>query len=152
MALAACSGEDTTTTSGSAPSASTAASSAAPSASSAPSSAAADGTSDKKLCESAKKAGDQMKGELVSALQSEGGDVKPSTYKKILTDLNEKMAAVAAEGGDSKVAAALKQFGAEALKAAAAADPGTAAADPGFEKAGEDLTAACKAAGVTVKF
>jgi hypothetical protein len=153
LGLAACGEEESTTPTGSAPSASTAAASTAPAESAAPSSAAGGGgTSDKKLCESAKKAGDQMKGEFISALQADGGDIKPATYKKILIDMKDEMVALAAEGGDSKVATALKAFGAEAEKAASAADPGTAADNPAFEKAGKDITSACKAAGVTVNF
>ncbi|WP_433344212.1 hypothetical protein [Micromonospora sp. CA-111912] len=155
MALTACGGgEDTTTTAGSTPSASTAPSSAAASPSSAPPSTAATGatggTSDKKLCESAKKAGDDMKAQLVAALQS--GEPSPATFKKILTDLEGKMTTLASTGGDSKVATALKQFGVEAAKAAAAADPANSADNPAFEKAGADITAACKAAGVSVNF
>ncbi|MFI0796916.1 hypothetical protein ACH4OY_30155 [Micromonospora rubida] len=154
MALTACSGEDTKTTAGSTPSASTAPSSAAASASSAPSSTAAAGTtggaSDKKLCESAKKAGDDMKSQFVAAMQS--GEPSPAVFKKILTDLDEKLTTLAATGSEGKVATALKQFGVEASKAAAAADPADAADNPAFEKAGADITAACKAAGVSVNF
>ncbi|NBE80219.1 hypothetical protein [Micromonospora rubida] len=155
MALTACGGEEETpTTAGSTPSASTVPSSAAASASSVPSSSAATdakgGTSDKKLCESAKKAGNDMKAQFVAAMQS--GDPSPAAFKKILTDLDEKLTTLASTGGDSKVAAALKQFGVEASKAAAAADPADAADNPAFEKAGADITAACKAAGVNVNF
>lgn len=157
MALTACGGEETTTTAGSTPSASTAPTSAAASASSAPSPSAAagatggtGGTSDKKLCESAKKAGDDMKAQLVAALQS--GEPSPAVFKKILTDLEGKMTTLASSGGDSKVATALKRFGVEASKAAAEADPANAADNPAFEKAGADITAACKAAGVSVNF
>ncbi|MGC4807030.1 hypothetical protein [Micromonospora sp. DT233] len=152
LGLAACGEDESTTTAGSAPSASTTTSSSAPAESAAPSAPAGGGTSDKKLCESAKKAGDQMKGEFLSALQADGGDIKPATYKKILVDMKNEMDALAAEGGDSKVATALKAFGAEAEKAATAADPGAAADNPAFEKAGKEITTACKAAGVTVNF
>ncbi|RGC66478.1 hypothetical protein C5N14_24070 [Micromonospora sp. MW-13] len=155
LALAACGGEDTASTAGSAPSASTAASSAATSVSSAPSSTAAAGTtggaSDKKLCEAAKKAGDDMKAELVAALKS-GNEPSPAMFKKILTALDEKVTALASTGGDSKVAIALRKFGAEAAKAASATNPADAADNPAFEKAGADITAACKAAGVSVTF
>ncbi|MGW1062821.1 hypothetical protein [Micromonospora rubida] len=106
--------------------------------------------SDKKLCESAKKAGDDMKAQFVAAMQS--GDPSPAVFKKILTDLDEKLTTLAATGSDGKVATALKQFGVEASKAAAAADPADAADNPAFEKAGADITAACKAAGVSVNF
>lgn len=148
MALAACGGEDAATPAGSAPSASVAPSSAA---SSAPApSAAAGGKSDKELCESAKVVGDDMKAALIAAMQS--GDPSPAVFKQILTDLDQKMTSLVSAGSDSKVATAIKQFGAEASKAAAAADPATAADNPAFEKAGADITAACKTAGVSVNF
>lgn len=153
LTLTACGGEDTATTAGSAPSATAAPASAA--ASSAPSSSAAagttGGTSDKKLCESAKKAGEDMKAKLIAAMRS--GEV-PSTaeFKKILIDLGEELTTLASAGGDSKVATAMKQIGAEASKAAATADPATAANNAAFEKAGTDLATACKAAGVNVNF
>ncbi|WP_447140088.1 hypothetical protein [Micromonospora sp. LZ34] len=148
MAVAACGGEDTATTAGSTPSA---APSSAAAASSAPaSSAATGGKSDKELCESAKKVGDEMKAALVAAMQA--GDPSPAVFKQILTDLDQKMTSLVSAGHDSKVATAIKLFGAEASKAAAAADPATAADNPAFEKAGADITAACKTAGVNVNF
>jgi hypothetical protein len=120
-----------------------------------PSSSAAAGTtggkSDKELCESAKKVGDDMKATLIAAFKSDE-EPSPAVFKKILTDLDEKVTTLASAGGDSKVATAMKQFGAQASKAAAAADPAGAADNAAFEKAGADLTAACKAAGVNVIF
>ncbi|SCF14251.1 hypothetical protein GA0070607_6058 [Micromonospora coriariae] len=106
--------------------------------------------SDKKLCESAKKAGDDMKAVLIAVAKA--GEPSAADYKKILTELNQKVVDVAATGGDSKVSAALREFGAEATKAAAASDPAAAADNPAFLKAGADITAACKAAGVSVIF
>ncbi|MEE6263144.1 hypothetical protein [Plantactinospora sonchi] len=122
-------------------------------ASAAPSSpAAAGGQSDKELCESVKKAGDKLKEAFIGAMTS-GEEPEPAAFKGILTDMSEEVTAlVAAAEADSKVAAALKAFGAETSKAASAADPVTAAANPAFEKAGADITAACKTAGVTVNF
>jgi hypothetical protein len=150
FALAACGSEDDTTASGSAPTASAAAApSAAP-----PSSAAADtagGSRDKEICESVKKAGEDMKSSLITALQS-GGAPSPAVFKKILTDLDKEVSSLAESGGDSEVSAALKKFGAEAAKAAKAQDPAEAADNPDFEKAGADITAACKSSGVDVNF
>ncbi|MEO3781303.1 hypothetical protein ABGB16_31825 [Micromonospora sp. B11E3] len=146
LALAACGGEDTETTAGRAPSASS-----APATSSAPSPSAAVATkSDKELCESAKKVGAEMKAKLVAAVQS--GDSSPATFRKVLTGLSEKVTEVASAGGDGKVTTAMKQFAAEAAKAAGAADPATAADNPALTKAGADLSAACKAVGVSATF
>ena len=151
MTLAACGGEDTTTTAGSTPSASTASSSAAVSSAPSVSASTTAAASDKELCESAKKASDDMRAALVTAVQS-GKQPTPAVFKEILTGLEQKITAVASTGGDGKVTTALKQFSAEAAKAAAAADPATAADNPAFEKAGTDLSAACKAVGVNVTF
>ncbi|WDZ84859.1 hypothetical protein [Micromonospora cathayae] len=150
--LAACGGEDTTDSAGSGSTTSSVPSATAGTASSAPSaSTAAPGASDRDLCESVKKAGDEMRAELVKAMTA-GGEPTAATFREILTGLEKKVTDVAATGGDGAVAAALKQFGAEAAKAAAATDPAAAADNPAFEKAGADITAACKAAGVDVNF
>ena len=151
LALAACGGGDDTTAAP-APSTTTAAAP-APSATSAAPSAATGGTGigagDKKICESANKAGEKMKDDFVAAMTS--GEPSPAKLKQILGELDSKLSAVAGDA-DTKVAAAAKQMAAEAEKAASAADPMDAAANSGFEKAGSDLTAACKAAGVKVNF
>ncbi|MFI6824374.1 hypothetical protein ACIBJE_26030 [Micromonospora sp. NPDC050187] len=151
LTLAGCGGgEDSTAES--APSVSSAPSSPAASDSSAPSpSAAAGGASDKELCESAKKFGNDMKTSLVTALQADQA-AAPAAFRKILTELDVKMTALAATGGDTPVTVAIRQFGVEAAKAAKAADPAAAAANPTFEKVGTDLTTACKKAGVDVNF
>ncbi|HEX5597255.1 MAG TPA: hypothetical protein VFX61_14750 [Micromonosporaceae bacterium] len=107
--------------------------------------------SDKELCESAKKAGDDMKAELIAIMKS-GKEPSTADYKKILTDVVDKLNTLASAGGDSKVATSIKQLHAEAAKVAAAADPEKAADNPAFEKAGADLTAACKAVGVNANF
>ncbi|MFE9190048.1 hypothetical protein ACFYL6_10595 [Micromonospora sp. NPDC007208] len=145
-ALAACGDSDKATTAGPAtPAATSAAPSAvATSAATPASSPAAGAASDKELCESAKKASDEMKAELVKVAMT--GQDSPADYQKILSDLDKKIVAVASTG-DGKVATALRAFGAEAAKAAAAADPATAADNPAFEKAGKDISDACKAAG-----
>ncbi|MFI7574049.1 hypothetical protein [Micromonospora sp. NPDC049497] len=156
MALAACGGEETGTTVGAAPSA-TAPSATAPSPTPAlPSPSAAVSTtatvSDKKLCETAKKASADMKGALTAALRS-GEAPSPALFGKVLSGLEKNMTAAAATGNPaSPVTAALTAFSAEAGEAAKAADPATAAADPAFEKAGTTLSAACKKVGVTVTF
>ncbi|MEU7613351.1 hypothetical protein [Micromonospora sp. NPDC049204] len=152
-ALTACGDGDAATTAGSTPSASTsaAATTAAASPSAAPASSAATGsTADKELCTSFSKAADEMKAELLKIATA--GEPTAADFKKILADLEKKTVALASAGGDSKVAAALKSFGAEAGKAAAAADPESAADNGAFEKAGTELTAACKAAGANVNF
>ncbi|MEV4659733.1 hypothetical protein [Micromonospora sp. NPDC049301] len=150
-ALAACGDGDKATTAGSSSPAPTSAAptSAAPSTAATPTAPAASGASDKTMCESAQKAGDEMKAELVAIATA--GEPSAADFKKILTGLDQKVTEVAA-GGDSKVATALRQFGVLASKAAAAPDPAAAADNPAFEKAGADITAACKAAGVSVNF
>jgi hypothetical protein len=151
MALAAC-GDDAapiaapvTTVSVPAPTsaaASVAASAEAPS---------AGGSADQKLCTSANKAGEAMKDSFVAAVQA-GGEPTPAALKKILLNFSDTVTTAAAAAGDSTVAAAVKKMAGEASKAAAAANPIEAADNPAFVKAGSDLTAACKAAGVSVNF
>lgn len=150
LALAGCGEEDSTAAS--APSASASDTSTAPSAA-APSSStgATGGASDKELCQNAKSAGDEMKGAFLTAMQS-GKEPEPAVFQEIMKGLEQKMVAAATAGGDSKVAGLMRDFAAEAGKVAVAADPGTAAANPTFEKVGEDLSAACKAAGVKATF
>lgn len=151
LALTACSGEDADTTAGPTPTTSatsSAAASAAPTASTAAAGAVAPG--DKKLCESVKKAGDEMRKDFIAAMQS-GGGPSPALLKKVLNQMNKKMTTLSA-GSDSKVAGAMKKFGAQAAKSAKAADPATAASNSAFEKAGANLTAACKPTGVNVNF
>ncbi|MFC5925028.1 hypothetical protein [Micromonospora vulcania] len=107
--------------------------------------------SDKELCESAKKANDEMRAALVEAAKS-SAEMTPADFKKILLELDQKVTAVASTGGDGKLAAALREFGVLSAKAAAAADPAAAADNPAYLKAGADITAACKAVGVNVIF
>jgi hypothetical protein len=155
LALAACGGADETKA-GSAPAASsTVAAPAATPTSSTPADSAAGGTSDQDLCESAHEAGEKMKKDFIAAFQASGGGELPpvAELKKILTDLNDELSGLASAGAeDSEVVAALEKFGSEAAKAAKASDPATAADNPAFEKAGSDITAACKSAGVKVNF
>ncbi|PWR12594.1 hypothetical protein DKT68_02850 [Micromonospora acroterricola] len=91
-----------------------------------------------------------MKAALVAIAAA--GEPSAADFKKILTGLDQKVTEVASTGGDSKVATALREFGVLASKAAAAPDPAAAADNTAFEKAGANITAACKAAGVSVTF
>lgn len=145
-ALAACGDSDKATTAGSTTPAATSA--VATSAAATPASSPAGGAAtDKQLCEAVKKASDEMRAEMVKVVTT--GEPSAADFKKILTGLEQKVTAVAATG-DGKLADAVRTFGAEAAKAAAAADPATAADNPVFEKAGKDVSAACKANGVNV--
>ncbi|WP_030490981.1 hypothetical protein [Micromonospora chokoriensis] len=149
-ALAACGDSDKATTAGSTtPTPTSAAPSSVATSAAAPpaSSPAAGAASDKQLCEAAKKASDEMRVELVKVATT--GEASAADYQKILSGLDKKVAEVAATG-DGKLAAALRKFGAEAAKAAAAADPATAADNPAFEKAGKEISTACKAVGVNL--
>jgi hypothetical protein len=148
MTLSACA-EEATPTAGSAPAGSA---TSAPASAAAAEPAAAGGKTDKELCASADKAAKEMTKALVAGLQSSAGDPSPELYKTILTDLEQKVSALAAAGGEGRVTTALKEIAAAAAKAASATDPTEAVADPAFENAGSDLGAACKAVGVTVKF
>ncbi|MFI7549693.1 hypothetical protein ACN26Z_23810 [Verrucosispora sp. WMMD703] len=151
LALAACGGEEAAPTGGASSSA-TVPSATATSAPAPPTADAADVVSDKQLCESAKQASDKMKEDLVAAVSS-GSEPSPALFQKILSGLQNEVTRVAGTGAtDSKVVAALEEFGAEAGKAANATDPATAADNPGFEKAGAALSTACKSAGVSVNF
>ncbi|MFC3502049.1 hypothetical protein ACFOOK_13910 [Micromonospora krabiensis] len=156
LALAGCGGEETATPTSSTPTASAVApTSAAASPSVAPSSPAAGGApvtvNEKVVCESAEKAGQEMKKALIAVVQS-GKEPSAEVYRKILADLGDKLTSLLPAGGVGEVVGALTRFASEAGRAAAAADPATAADNPAFEKAGTDLTAACKAAGVKVNF
>ncbi|MEU8257935.1 hypothetical protein AB0C06_27135 [Micromonospora inaquosa] len=149
-ALAACGDGDKATNAGSTTPAPTSAapSSAVTSAAATPaSSAGAGGASDKQICESVKKAGDEMRAELVKVATT--GDASAADFKKILTELEQKVTTIASTG-DGKLADSLRAFGAEAAKAAAAADPAAAADNPAFEKVGKEISTACKAHGVTM--
>ncbi|TDC84461.1 hypothetical protein E1193_05865 [Micromonospora sp. KC606] len=80
---------------------------------------------------------------------SPGQDVT-AVMKKAYADMAKGMADAAATAGPgSEVAPALVAFGTEADKAAKAV---TDADSPAFEKAGTDLDAACKKAGVNINF
>ncbi|MEU7615921.1 hypothetical protein AB0B27_07455 [Micromonospora rifamycinica] len=152
FALAACSGEETSTTA--APSASATATTAPPSAS--PSSAAgdptaaADPTADKKLCTTAKKIADETKADVVKAATS-GGDPNPA-LKKAYTEMATGLAKATAGSPASEVATALGAFGVAAGRVATAPDMEAAADRPEFQKTSAMANDACKKAGVDINF
>lgn len=139
--LAACGGKEAASTA--APAASAATTAAAGSSAAAGTGGATAAADDATLCRAAKKANQDM----VAQSMGSGATPSPEAVKKALTDLGETLTALAATGGNSKVATAINQYGAAAAKSATAADPRTAE-DPALDKAGEDFRAACKAAGV----
>ncbi|TDB79070.1 hypothetical protein [Micromonospora sp. KC721] len=147
LAMAACGGEQPSKTATPTLPATTSVAD-APAAAATASAVAADPASEKKLCEAAKKIGDESRTALVKAASS-GEDVTP-VVKKAYTEMAKGLADTAATAGPgSEVAPALVAFGTEAGKAA----KDMAAADsPALEKAGKDLTAACKKAGVAINF
>jgi hypothetical protein len=146
MALAACGGEDATTAKP-APATTTAAT---PLASEPAEAGTTGGVSDKELCESVKKAGDDMTAALVAAVKA--GEPTAADYSKILTGMAAAMDKLAATGTEGDVLTAIKKIGAESATAAAAGDPTEAASTASFEKAGAEMTAACKKAGVKLNF
>ncbi|MET0416356.1 MAG: hypothetical protein ABW022_10080 [Actinoplanes sp.] len=152
MSLTACGSEETPTAASTPPPAATSAAP-APDATSAAPEATSDkkAPSDKQLCQTAGKADEAMKAALIKALQESGGDPSAEQFAKVLNGLADELSTAAADS-DSKVGKAMKQFAAQATEAAGAADPTTAADNPAFEKSGKSLTAACKAAGVTVNY
>ncbi|MFF3854683.1 hypothetical protein [Micromonospora sp. NPDC002575] len=149
LALAACGGEEPASTAAPTSAAATTAAASPTADAASPTAAApasADPAADKKLCETAKKIGDDSKAALVKAVSSGSGDPTPA-LKKAYTEMAEGMA-TATGGSGSEVATALAEVGAEAGKIANAADLRTAADDPGLEKAGAKANAACKKVGV----
>ncbi|GAB2619686.1 hypothetical protein Aab01nite_33810 [Paractinoplanes abujensis] len=153
MSLAACAGDDATEASGTP---ATTATSAAPAATTEAAAPAGDAPDDKTICNAANKADKAMKAELISQMQKTQGELDGAGYQKILVSLADQLTA-AAGSSESEVGKAVKTFstlateaGANAAKAGA--NPEAALAAPGFEKSGTDLTAACKAAGVTVNY
>ncbi|GIF16490.1 hypothetical protein [Actinoplanes teichomyceticus] len=160
LTLAACSDDDKTEA-GSATPAAPASATAAPSASAIVTdpTATKDGpgskagaAADKELCTATDKAGQSMKKALVTLMSANSGTISAGDAKAILEDFTKQVTTALQSAGDSKVSAAAKAVADEAAKAATAADPVTAAAEPSFEKAGTDVAAACRAAGVPVSF
>ncbi|TDC40980.1 hypothetical protein [Micromonospora sp. KC213] len=147
LALAACGGEQPSKTAPPTLPATTSVAD-APAAAATASAVAADPASEKKLCEAAKKIGDESKAALVQAVTS-GGDAT-AVMKKAYTDMAKGMADTAATAGPgSAVAPVLIAFGTEVGKAA---EDVAAADSPALEKAGKDVNAACKKAGVAINF
>ncbi len=103
------------------------------------------------LCRSVQQIGDELKDDLIE-LSNSGDEPTPARFKVILEKLESKVSAAAAPANDGAVATAAKALGAEAGRAARDADPAAVVSGAGFEKAGNDLTAACKTAGVNVLF
>jgi hypothetical protein len=152
MSLTACAGDDATNAS-TAPAATTAA---APVTSTEAAAPAGDAPDDKTICNAANKADKAMKAELISAMQKTQGELDGAGYQKILVGLATQLT-TAAGSSETEVGTAVKTFAAKATEAGdnaakAAASPESALDSPGFEKSGTDLTAACKAAGVTVNY
>jgi hypothetical protein len=145
LSVAACGTDKTDSAAGSAPT--NAASAPAPAETTA--AAAAAPADDKAMCTAADKAAKAMTKEIVKLVGS-GADPAPADYAKILNDMNAVLTATAK--GDGNVATAMKEVAAQSAKAATLPDPSAGAEDPAFEKAGKELTAACKAAGVKVNF
>lgn len=148
LGLAACSGQGDTPTAASTPS-SAAPASLPPS----PATSAGDSTggdkSDKERCTTIKAAGEKFKNDLLAKIQS-GDAQSPETYRGILSGFAGEL--IGAAEGDSKVAKAADTMGTELKKAAAAQDPVKSADGDALTNAAEDVEAACKAAGFTLKF
>ncbi|WIM94215.1 hypothetical protein ACTOB_006220 [Actinoplanes oblitus] len=161
LSLAACSDDDKTEASGTPTTAATSASapaatSSAPDVSISESGAipgsAANGSADKVVCEASNTAGEAMKTAMLKIMKAGNGDIKPADAKAILDDFTKSVNQALDQAPESTVSTAAQKVADEAAKAASAADPVEAAAAPGFEKAGTELTAACKAAGISVNF
>ncbi|WP_158603497.1 hypothetical protein [Micromonospora radicis] len=157
LALTACGGDGTaaptpSATPTTAPATTAAAPSATPSAAPATSAPTADAAGDKKLCQALKKAGNDSKQALVSALRS-GKEPTPALFAKVYTDMAKELGKVAGSGSpDSRVVTAVAEFRAQVTEAAAAADPAAASEKPAFQKTGANVTAACEPTGVDVNF
>jgi hypothetical protein len=150
MGLTACSEDAPTTTAADKPSAPAATTTAAaPETSTAPAAAA---LSDKELCQEAGKASDAMQKALMTLIQANpSGDIPAPDAAAMLKDLAASLTK-AAEGGTSEVAKGMQEIAAQSLKAAEAKDPATALDTPESAKTGTAFNAACKKAGVTVKY
>ena len=145
LTLAACGGKEAASTAAPVAPAATNASAGVPAAAGA--GGATGGGNDATLCHAAKKAHQDMLTQFMGSHSASGATPSPEAAKKAVTDLVKTLTALAASGGNSKVATAINQYGAAAAKAAAAG-PGAAEDDPALSKASEELRAACKAIGV----
>ena len=106
---------------------------------------------DKTVCESVKKAGDEMKTQFIDVFKASEKPT-PAVYKRILTALGDRLDTVIEGAGDGPVSAAVRAFTAEISKGAAAADPAAAINTPAFEQAASAITAACRPTGVNPGF
>lgn len=152
LSLAACSGDDAGTASDT-PATTAAALPAATTEAAAP---PADAPADKAICTAANKADKAMKAELIKAMQETQGELDGAGYQKVLVGLATQLN-TAAGSSETEVGRAVKKFAATATEvganvAKAKGSPESALDTPEFEKSGTDLTAACKAAGVTVNY
>lgn len=145
VSLSACSEEKAPATS--AQPAATTASAAAPAATT---EAAAAAPSDKEICEGANKASEAMKDAMTTIYQTTG-DLKPADQQTILADMAKQLDK-AVGTSETEVGKAVKLIATQATEAAAAKDPTAALDTPESTKAGKDLNAACKKAGVTTQY
>ncbi|MEU4560218.1 hypothetical protein AB0F72_17700 [Actinoplanes sp. NPDC023936] len=146
MSLAAC-GEETETAAATATTTATASAAATEAAAS----AAPARNADTVTCEQAERAVKSFKNALLSLAQSGVTEISPTDAKAMLIDLADDLTK-ASEGASDEVAAALKANIDAALKASNDKDPATAIDSPETAKAGKDLNALCKAAGVETTF
>ncbi|MEU4564607.1 hypothetical protein AB0F72_40015 [Actinoplanes sp. NPDC023936] len=142
--LAACGDGDT-------PSAASSPGSATATAGAAASAAAAVAPDDRALCKTLNTAATALRTGITNA-QQDGGGVLAADAKKTFTAFHTTVTEALASAPASDVTTAAKAIADELGAAAISADPIGSAADSDFEKLGNDLTTACKAAGVTVMF
>ncbi|MFF0375739.1 hypothetical protein [Actinoplanes missouriensis] len=151
--LAACGDDDSPSAASSAPAAPAAAGSStgAGSAAGAGSSAAVVAPDDKALCKTLNTAATALRNGITNA-QQDGGGVRAADAKKTFIAFHTTVTEALAFAPASDVTTAAKAIADELDAAAKSADPIGSAADSDFDKLGNDLTTACKAAGVTVMF
>jgi hypothetical protein len=106
---------------------------------------------DKALCRTLNTAAKDLRGGIADAQQADGG-VRAADAKNTFTKFHTTVTEALAFAEVSEVTTAAKAIADELGTAAQATDPIGTAADSDFTKLGEDLTAACKTAGVTVMF
>ncbi|MEU8240894.1 hypothetical protein AB0C07_21840 [Actinoplanes missouriensis] len=154
VTLAAC-GDDSPSAASSAPAAPAAGSSAGGSSaggsSAGGSSAAGVAPDDKALCKTLNTAATALRNGITNA-QQDGGGVRAADAKKTFIAFHRTVTEALAFAPASDVTSAAKAIADELDAAAKSADPIGSAADSDFDKLGNDLTTACKAAGVTVMF
>ncbi|MEU8241058.1 hypothetical protein AB0C07_22670 [Actinoplanes missouriensis] len=102
-------------------------------------------------CEQAERAVKSFKNAILTLAQSGVTELSPVDAKAMLTDFADDLTK-ASEGAGPEMTAALKANIDAALTAAKDKDPGTALDSPETAKAGKELNALCKAAGVETTF